>query len=189
MLQIVLPLTALSLATLLLKNKLINKLTPTPSRRENFLALGGGASGIFLCNPSKKWEIFLTLLNSRKGFVISREPLSLVERKLGSKEVPVLWLTKVEGEDCVYPTRLPYLLQTLVDFMREDTAPKVIMLDGFEYLVLENGFKPVFKFLASLKDHALLNNTIILLPLFKNALDEREYALLSREFSRVRSRE
>ena len=112
-----------------------------------------------------------------------------MERKLGSKEVPVLWLTKVEGENYVYPTRLPYLHQILVDFMREDDAPKVIMLDGFEYLVLENGFKPVFKFLTSLKDYALLNNTVILLPLFENAFDEREYALLSREFSQVRSRE
>jgi len=140
-----------------------------------------------LCDHVEKWELFLTLLNDRKGFVISREPPSLVERKLGSKEVPVLWLTKVEGENCVYPTRLPYLHQVLVDFMREGGAPKVIMLDGFEYLVLENGFKPVFKFLASLRDYVLLNNTIILLPVFKNALDEREYALLSREFSRVHS--
>lgn len=147
--------------------------------------LGGGR--VFLCDHVEKWELFLTLLNDRKGFVISREPPSLVERKLGSKEVPVLWLTKVEGENCVYPTRLPYLHQVLVDFMREGGAPKVIMLDGFEYLVLENGFKPVFKFLASLRDYVLLNNTIILLPVFKNALDGREYALLSREFSRVHS--
>ena len=184
MLRIMLPLAALSLVTLLLKNKYL----PSPTKRENFLALGG-ASGIFLCDHFEKWKLFLTLSNDRKGFVISREPLSLVERKLGSKEVPVLWLTKVEGENCVYPTRLPYLHQILVDFMREDDAPKVIMLDGFEYLVLENGFKPVFKFLASLRDYVLLNNTIILLPVFGNALDEREYALLSREFSRVRSRE
>jgi len=147
----------------------------------------GGASGIFLCNPSKKWEIFLTLSNDRKGFVISREPLSFVERKLDSKEVPVLWLTKIEGENCVYPTRLPYLHQTLVDFMREDDAPKVVLLDGFEYLVLENGFESIFKFLTSLRDYALLNNAVILLPVFGNALDEREYALLNREFPRVHS--
>lgn len=135
-----------------------------------------------MCEDSKKWELFLTLLNGRKGFVISREPSSLVKRRLGSKEVPVLWLTKVEGGNSIHPSRLPYLLQTLVDFMREDDAPKLVLLDCFEYLVLENGFKPVFKFLTSLKDYALLNNAVILLPLFKNALDEREYALLNREF-------
>ena len=172
---------------LLLKNKRViqHYLGRSSSKCENFSALGGGR--VFLCDHVEKWELFLTLLNDRKGFVISRESPSLVERKLGSKEVPVLWLTKVEGENCVYPTRLPYLHQVLVDFMREGDAPKVIMLDGFEYLVLENGFEPVFKFLASLRDYGSLNNTIILLPVFKNALDEREYALLSREFSRVHS--
>nr|WP_240912141.1 MULTISPECIES: DUF835 domain-containing protein [unclassified Thermococcus] len=142
-----------------------------------------------MCDHLEKWELFLTLLNSRKGFVISREPLSFVKRRLGSKEVPVLWLTKVEGENSVHPSRLPYLLQTLVDFMRGEDAPKVVLLDGFEYLVLENGFKPVFKFLTSLKDYALLNNTIVLLPLSKKAFDEREYAMLSKEFPRARSRE
>ncbi len=53
--------------------------------------------------------------------------------------------------------------------------------------MVENGFEPVFKFLAALNDYALLNNTIILVPLDESAVEKRHANLLRREFREIRA--
>lgn len=80
---------------------------------------------------------------------------------LQSRKQPVLWISKAGGENTVFPTRLEFLLQTIVDFMRSPDAPKMILLDGVEYLILENGFVPIFKFLTALRDYAIIHNTVL----------------------------
>ncbi len=66
--------------------------------------------------------------------------------------------------------------------MKRTNDEKFILLDGLEYLILENGFNAVFKFLTSLKDYAKLYNTMILVPIKKNALDKKQYHILRVEF-------
>lgn len=112
----------------------------------------------------------------------------MVRERLGiEKTPPILWLTTIEDKNAVSPTRLEFLLQTLVNFMRKTEDPKVIFLDGgVEYLMLENGFASVFKFLTTLKDYASLHNTVIVVPLTEEGMDERNLKLLQREFERLK---
>ncbi|CUX77781.1 hypothetical protein CHITON_1002 [Thermococcus chitonophagus] len=58
----------------------------------------------------------------------------------------------------------------------------MIIIDGIEYLVIENGFERVFKWLTVIHDIARTTNTLVLVPIKKEALKEREIALLKREF-------
>ena len=139
--------------------------------------------GLYLStNDDTCHTVFAYLLHQRPGLVISRSPPDITRASIGIEEVPVLWITKVGGENTVHPTNLAYLLHTLVSFFEEGDMPKAVLLDGLEYLILENGFPAVFKFLTTLKDYALLTNSIVLMPMESRAHSEQELNMLLREF-------
>lgn len=142
--------------------------------------------GLYLCNLSNCCTVLARLLRGRAGLIVSRNPPDVVRERLGIEKTPILWLTTIEDKNAVSPTRLEFLLQTLVNFMRKTEDPKVIFLDGVEYLMLENGFASVFKFLTTLKDYASLHNTVIVVPLTEEGMDERNLKLLQREFERLK---
>jgi hypothetical protein len=139
--------------------------------------------GVYLIPRGSGLTILSRLIKGRAPVIITRTRPDSVRKALNLKEAPVLWLTTAEcGDGCVNPRRLEYLLHTLVTFMQRDESPKVVYLDGIEYLTIENGFVPVYKFLLTLKDYAIINNTLILTPIDKSALGDREWKLLKREF-------
>lgn len=164
---------------------IVERYIPVPVVREDFektvsIYLD---PGLYICTDEDKcYSYFKALLSERPGLVISRNPPEIVRETLGLKETPILWLTKIERKGTVYPTNLPYLLQTLVDFMKKEGKPKVILIGGLEYLTTENGFKSIFKFLTTLKDYAVIHNSIILIPIESKAYDDRDIHLLLREF-------
>ncbi len=165
---------------------LTTKYTLTPVvELENGRVQVKASPGLYICNIDKGYSAFLNLLKCRAGVIISRVPPDILRKRLNLEKTPILWLTKVEGGKTVHPHRLEFLLHTLVDFMKRDSTSKIILLDGLEYLVLENGFTPVFKFLTALKDHAVMNNTIIVVPIKMGAFDEKELSLLKREFGEL----
>lgn len=116
---------------------------------------------------------------------IAREPPEVFKEKLGLKVTPVIWISKVEHENAVYPSRLPYLLERLRDFLESVELNKVILIDGIEYLILENGTEAVFKFLTSLKDFAIINRGIILVAIDRDTLDEKDFYTLTSELKHV----
>lgn len=138
--------------------------------------------GLYLCTLQNCYPILRRLLTGRAGLIVSRSPPDVIRNTLKIEKTPVLWITRLRGEKTVEPTRLEYLLQTLVDFMKKTEYPKLIFIDGVEYLIIENGFAPVFKFLTTLKDYAMLHNTVIVVPVDEKSLDKRSLNLLRREF-------
>ncbi|HIP88806.1 MAG TPA: DUF835 domain-containing protein [Thermococcus paralvinellae] len=55
-----------------------------------------------------------------------------------------------------------------------DRKKSLIVIDGLEYLILENGFTPVMKFLSTLRDYALLYGATVILVGDDSFLDEKE---------------
>ncbi|WP_457752401.1 DUF835 domain-containing protein [Thermococcus sp.] len=141
--------------------------------------------GLYFCLSKNLHGIAKNLMVGRAALIISRDPPEKVKEKFGVQQTPILWLTKLSGENKVHPHRLEYLTQTLVDFMKKDPNEKLIVLGGIEYLILELGFQPVFKFLTTIKDHAILNNTIVVVPLDEKTLDKKELTILEREFQKL----
>lgn len=139
-------------------------------------------SGSYIIIPEKEKEIFLSILQKRPGFIISRTSPDKVKTFFGVKETPIMWLTKVECEQCIWPTNLEYLGHLIVDFLKKDNIPKVVLIEGLEYLVLENNFERIFKFLSSIKDYAVLTNSIVLLVISPEAWSKNQWAILKKEF-------
>ncbi|ASJ01984.1 hypothetical protein A3L09_01260 [Thermococcus profundus] len=119
------------------------------------------------------------------AMAVSREPPEVFRGKLGLKLVPVLWISKVNKEGSVNPTRLPYLLNYLEGFLEATNMDKVILIDCIEYLILENGEEAILKFITSLKDLTSINRGILLVAIDKNAVDKRVFNFIKSEFSEV----
>ncbi|WP_245612519.1 DUF835 domain-containing protein [Palaeococcus ferrophilus] len=135
---------------------------------------GDWEPGVHLLNPKEA----TTAMGRIKGekLIVTRDPTKFGEFN------NIYWLTKVETERSIAPNRLEYLQYVLTTFMNASKEPNVILLDGIEYLVLENGFNATFKLLTALHDAALLTNTRILLPVDEDSLEEKHMAMLKREF-------
>ncbi|AEH24444.1 DUF835 domain-containing protein [Pyrococcus yayanosii] len=89
------------------------------------------------------------------------------------------WMTKVrtEGKKTIEPTNLPKMLDMAVKFMK---GGGVVVIDGIDYLILENGLDTVLKFLAHLRDHALVSGSTVVLVGNLSSLGERERIVLKR---------
>ncbi|WP_099209416.1 DUF835 domain-containing protein [Thermococcus henrietii] len=91
------------------------------------------------------------------------------------------WITTVHDERAISPTNLPKILDMAVKFMREagEAGKKpIIVIDGLDYLVLENGFSSVLKFLSALRDYALVHGATVFIVGSDDFLSERERKLL-----------
>ena len=93
------------------------------------------------------------------------------------------WITKVSDERAISPTNLAKMLDMAVKFMAragEKGVRPVVVIDGLEYLMLENGFTPVLKFLTTLRDYAHLHGGTVILVGDDSFLSEKERTLLRR---------
>ncbi|ASJ07628.1 hypothetical protein A3L08_02850 [Thermococcus pacificus] len=122
-------------------------------------------------------DSILKLLAGKRVIALTRTPGIFKERG-----IPYLWLSKVEGENSIDPRRLPAILHHLISTADENTA---VIIDGVEYLILENGFENVLKFLTALKDHLLLKGALLIVVVSPEALDSRQFSHLRREFEEL----
>jgi len=91
------------------------------------------------------------------------------------------WITTVHDERTISPTNLPKILDMAVKFMREaqEAGKKpIIVIDGLDYLILENGFSSVLKFLSALRDYAFVHGATVFIVGSDDFLSERERKLL-----------
>ncbi|MCK4443893.1 MAG: DUF835 domain-containing protein, partial [Thermoplasmata archaeon] len=100
----------------------------------------------------------------------------------------LFWLSDTVTDPSVKtidPKRLDFeLMRTVSNFFKE--SPKgVVMIDGIEYLVVENGFDRVLRFVKKINDLASVNDATIFVPLTPSALGEDEFAMLRKEFDKV----
>lgn len=168
------------ITSVLVKYALVPTLEFEESREQNRIKI---PQGVYLClSRGKAYSMFLKFLRGRAGVIISRVPPKVIQKELKLKKTPIMWITKMEGENAIHPSRLPYLLEMLIGFMKRDDTGKVILLEGLEYMIVENGFETMFKFLTNLKDHALIHKSTVIIPIEKDVLTGKEFKLLSREF-------
>ena len=146
----------------------------------------GGSYVLFEEMPEEGFTIFKSLVSEGcKGLVVTRSyPEKLVLRhKL--KDVEVFWLSRSKNVGSFSPTELGTILGEIKDFMQRN--PKtVILLDGIEYLCVQNDFPRVLKFLSSLSDEVSLKKGRFIISVSPGTLNPEERALLAREFSELK---
>ncbi len=105
-------------------------------------------------------------------------------RKLYDLEAAaIVWLTDSEGgDDTVRPERLDFELSKGVMNFITDNPGCVVLIEGCEYLMLENDFKNVKKFFKRINDLASVNESTIMVSVSPAAFDRETVAAFSKDF-------
>lgn len=149
-----------------------------------FVSSGTTIYGSYLfkgSNINKSFNTFKELISQKKsGLCITREHPDEVKGIYDLENTNMYWLTKSSTDiPTLDPSQIEKIRWTIKDFISENKN-SVVLVDGLEYLILQNNFENVLKFVELLKDDIALNNAVLILPINPDTLEERQMALLER---------
>lgn len=127
-------------------------------------------------------DVFKDLINAGyDGLIISRAHMDEFQ-ELMNKSVEYLWVGETEKGEKVLAPGVEMIYGRISDFMSRNT---VILLDRLDYLIVQNGFNEVLKFLHKINETAYLSKTIVLVVVDPDTLSNREMSLLENEINKL----
>lgn len=114
-----------------------------------------------------------------KGMVIAREHPNRLTQLYRFRAEKILWLTRRVGKDHNDPTELSLLHHKISRFV-EENPKSVVLLEGLEYMITQNEFEPVLRFVDHLHDFVLAHDCAVVIVIDPRVLSTRELALLER---------
>ena len=133
--------------------------------------------------PDKFFLIYKILKDQgMNGLVVSRTNPKILNRSYGLGAGGSVWLTGKEVKDEM-TTVLPILefIMSLYEEYIEKNDQSVILLDGLEYLLTNNKFNSVLRFIRQLVDNISQTECILMVALSPDALDSTEVTLLEKD--------
>ena len=132
--------------------------------------------------PTEAFDIFRdAVTHGIQGFSICRMHPKKVRHKFDLKKTPILWLSTIEGADTVDPKDLAKINHMLNEFLKR-ASDSILLVEGLEYLIIQNNFEKVVKALHSLNDYITVSNSRLLVPINPKTLSEKELSILEKEF-------
>jgi len=118
------------------------------------------------------------------AFIIARAHPDQLRARYQLMHTPILWLAQTPGPDRVDPSNLQLLTHMTLEFLRN--GPSLIVMEGLEYLMLNNDLNKVLRFLAQLRDEVIVEGSILVITVDPRTLTERQRAILERELEVVK---
>lgn len=122
-----------------------------------------------------------SLRTSKNGLVITRTNPNRVREKMNIRQGRIIWLTDRDSstEETISPVleRLVFVIEEFIDESEQGS----ILLDGLEYLISNNSFETVLRFLRQLIDEVSESKCVLLISTSPKTLKERELKILERE--------
>lgn len=110
---------------------------------------------------------------------VTRQHPNHIQRQVGGREIRVVWLSTTLGKDYVDPHNLNVLSNLIANFV-SDGPRAVILLDGIEYLMMNNDFSRILHFLEYANEQIAVRRAILLVSLDERAFDPKELALIEK---------
>jgi tetratricopeptide (TPR) repeat protein len=108
-----------------------------------------------------------------------------LKKEYGLATADIVWISESNEKDAINPKRLEFeIARAIGNFIRGNVDP-VLVIDGFELLMLQNGYENVMKFIKKANDLASVNSATIVVPLNPGALKKEDLPLLTKEFDKV----
>jgi hypothetical protein len=120
------------------------------------------------------------------GLYITRRHPDHIERRRGRDGMKVIWLSTTLGRDYVDPHNLGSLTNMISTFI-EKMGRAAILLDGLEYLMINNDFPRVLKFIEYVNEIVMQKKALFIISIDSRAFDPRELALLERNADVIES--
>ena len=138
--------------------------------------------------PELSFRLFEMLLAQKNpGLCITRQYPDRVRRERGLTDVRIIWLSHTPGEDYHNPTAIGTLAKVIQKFIEDNNGEGAVLLDGLEYLIINNGFLQTLMFVEHVNEFVMQRRAIILLPVSPDTLEEKELALLERNMKVLES--
>lgn len=132
--------------------------------------------------PSNSLRIFSDVLsNDVKGLCFTRMPMEHFSSRLDLSKVRLYWLSRhSKSENSIHPKDLPKMLLMVKQFSKENENG-IIFLEGIDYLIFQNGYKSIIKFIQALNDQVMFSNSRMIVSLSEGIVEKQELAMLERE--------
>src|SRR3990170_3660533 len=138
--------------------------------------------------PELSYRLFESLVAQKiPGLCITRQYPERVRGERGMSDVRVIWLSHTPGEDFQNPTAIGTLAKVIQKFIEDNNGEGVVLLDGLEYLIINNGFLQTLMFVEHVNEFVMQRRAIIVLPVSPETLEEKELALLERNLKVLES--
>lgn len=115
-----------------------------------------------------------------RGMVVSRTFPEKIRKSENFENVPIWWLSREENPQSIDPLSLAKLTHIIKGFI-EKRERGVVLLDGMEYLIMQNGFETTLRFLQALNDLVILNRATLIVPVDPSSLSVKQMSLLEKE--------
>jgi len=132
--------------------------------------------------PTHSTEIFTEYVTHKyHGLMFTRTQPSRIKQTYGLTTTPILWMTNAKtDEKSVKPNDLDRLVFVIKDFIRYETDC-IVLLQRLDYLITENDFNTVLKFLHNLNDLIMSSKCILLVSVDPSTLTKERQAMLMQE--------
>jgi len=91
---------------------------------------------------------------------------------------PIFWISN-NGPQSINSADLEAIADIIAKFLNQ-SSNAVILLDGIEHLIFENGPAPVLRLLRDVEEWVVLQKAILILPINPEAMEKKELALIER---------
>jgi len=127
-------------------------------------------------------DVFLDLvMHNEAGLYITRKYPPKLREDLGLRKTPIFWLSRDKDyEYTINPSDFISLTEVIKEFIKKSDK-SVVFLEGIEYLIVQNDFDSVIKFLESLNDSVSKSNSKLIIAIDPSALDSQHMHILERE--------
>ncbi len=130
--------------------------------------------------PILAYKLFeSSLAQDAPGLCVTRQFPEKVRNLFDLKDTRILWLSHTPGVDHHNPTSIGTLATVISSFV-ERYKKSFVLIDGLEYLVINNGFQQVLRFAEHINEQVMQSKSTVLIPVSPNAFSEQELALLER---------
>jgi GAF domain-containing protein len=150
--------------------------------RKGSYEIASGSSLMVEDDIDLAYDIFVDrVMSGMEGLMVTRIFPKKIREKYGLEKTPIVWLNdeKIEGQITI--NNVQDLSIAISNFVAKAQKP-AILIDGIEYLISRSGFDSVYRFLQTKRSQIESTDSILILPLFKDALDSKEAKLVQREF-------
>ncbi len=148
----------------------------------------GGRGAYLVREPkaSRIFDLYRELVSAgARGLCITRIHPDDLRSKHGLSQSGFIWLSstpgrKTKGMAVAAPTDLVDVATAIAEFAGSG-GNAVVLLEGVEYMMGQNGFASFLRFLQKVNEKIVLNDSYLLISANPAAMKEQEYKLLARE--------
>lgn len=133
-------------------------------------------------NPNSAFNLFQDYLrHGTSGMCISREYPEKIKKAYDLESATMFWLSY--DRDIPYarePTNIPLIYSEVKNFL-DDDQEAVVLISGLEYMISQSNFIKILKFVQLLNENVAVRDSLLILPLSPEALEDKEVKMLERE--------